>query len=437
MSMMLQDTALIAASAGAITSLGALALHYRRKAVERLGELHRLQAQLSAGNRRVGERDEEAEHFARARLPALIDALAQGDATSLTDALRHPHLANTPADAAYQAALARVTDLAAEASQRAEGTARAAVQAVVRSFQALINEQQTAITALLNSPNAEDILALANAIDHASSQLARRAQIVGILTGLWPGRQRHDAPITDTVRGGVSRIRDYTRVAITGERGEFVIGRVVEPVALAMAELLDNAARYSEPGTRVDVWYVGAHNGLSVVIDDAGIGLSPEDRQRAAHLLSGQDPVRITELRNPPRFGFLAVGQLAARYGFTVSVEQQSVHGGVRCVLHLPHALLTAPGSAAPAAKADSAPQQAAVAPDVAAHAQAAEGPPHTYEVDARDGLPLRRRQPASRPSPSAPQASPPPPGAGRSLAAFVRGTASARHSLRDQEHPS
>ncbi|MGW8330581.1 ATP-binding protein [Streptomyces sp. NPDC055897] len=436
--MLLQDAALIAVSAGAAgaAGFGALAVHYRRQSVERLGEVHRLRAQFGAANRRVEERDEEAEHFARVRLPALIDATALRDPTSVKDALRHPHLANTPADMAYHAALARVSELAGEASERAEGTARAAVQAVVRSFQALINEQQTAITSLLNSPNAEDTLGLAIAIDHASSQLARRAQIVGILTGLWPGRQRHDAPLTDTVRGGVSRIRDYTRVSITGERGEQVIGRVVEPVALAMAELLDNAARYSEPGTHVDVWYVGAHHGLSVVIDDAGIGLSPEDRQRAAHLLSGQDPVRITELRNPPRFGFLAVGQLAARYGFTVSVEQQSVHGGVRAVLHLPHALLATPGSAVPTS-VDSAPQQAPVAPDVRALDQAAQGPSQPYEVDERDGLPIRRRRPATRPSPAAPQASPPPPGAGRSLAAFTRGTASARHALNDQEHPS
>lgn len=424
MNTLIQDVVPLLVPAGVAASAGAVAVHYHRRAVERLGTIRQLETRVRDCEERVAARDEEAQHLAGHRLPALVAALTRGDGGNYRDdGLLHPRLADTPTGTAHRAVLDQVSVLAEEASERAEGAAGAAVQAVVRSLQSLINEQQVAVTALQHLRGDEETLAVAMPIDHASSQLARRAQIVGILTGMWPGRRREDTPLIDTVRGGVSRIRDYTRVKVTGERGEYVIGRVVEPVVLAAAELLDNAARHSEPGTQVDVWYLEAHNGLSIIIEDAGIGMAPEERQRAARLLSGQDRVRITELRTPPRFGFLAIGQLAARYGFYVSVEQQSVHGGVRAVLHLPRALLAAP----PAPAAPSAPESGGPA----AQTPALSG--HPYAV-AEDGLPVRRRGQGPRFQPAVASVRPPPPGAGRGLAAFMRGTASARTASTDQE---
>ncbi|MGW7312236.1 ATP-binding protein [Streptomyces sp. NPDC054865] len=423
MSTLIQEAALLAVPAGAVA--GAAAVFYRRRAGQRLAMIRELEARVRGGEERLAARDEETHHLAAQRLPALIAALSRGEAGSHRDAgLLHSQLADTATGAAHRAVLEQVSALAAEASQRAEHAASAAVQAVVRSMQSLIAEQQVDVTALQNLRIDEETLAVAMRIDHASSQLVRRAQIIGVLTGMWPGRQREDTPLIDTVRGGVSRIRDYTRVTVTGGRGEYVIGRAVEPVVLAAAELLDNATLHSHPGSQVEVWFLEAHHGLSIVIEDAGIGMAPEERQRAARLLSGRDPVRITELRTPPRFGFLATGQLAARYGFHVSVEQQSVHGGVRAVLHLPRDLLTAP-------PAPTAPRAYEGVLDPAAQGPAPAG--HPYPV-AEDGLPVRRRGQGPRYQAAAPAASPPPPGAGQGLAAFMRGTASARTAPTDQE---
>ncbi|MFD9052753.1 ATP-binding protein [Streptomyces zaomyceticus] len=427
MSTLIHDLALVAAPSGVAVGVGVAAVYYRRRAAERLVRIHRLETQVRDGEQRVAARDEEAQYLAGNRLPALISALSRGEGGSHRGAgLLHPQLADTQTGTAYRDVLHQVAELTRAASERAEGAAGAAVQAVVRSLQSLINEQQVAVTALQDLKNDEDTLAITIPIDHASSQLARRAQVVGILTGMWPGRQRADTPLLETVRGGVSRIRDYPRVEINGEPAAYVAGRAVEPVVLAVAELLDNAARHSEPGTSVYVWFLEAHNGISIVIEDAGIGLAPEERERAARLLSGQDPVRITELRTPPRFGFLAIGQLATRYGFHVSVEQQSVHGGVRAVLHLPGTLLVAPPAPAFPAAAESVNTGQSVAPPAG----------HPYPV-AEDGLPVRQRGHGSRLQPGIPAASPPPPGAGRHLAAFMRGTDSARTASTDQEQTS
>ncbi|GGZ95068.1 hypothetical protein GCM10010371_63700 [Streptomyces subrutilus] len=432
MTTLIQDAALLAAPAAGIVATGATgaALHYRRRAAQRLGFLRSAQERARDAEQRAAAMDEEAVHLAHSRLPALLAALGQEAGAGHRDGgVLHSRLAGSRGATAFQTVLDQVSGWAREEAERAEGASRAAVQAVVRSLQSLIYEQQVAITVLLESQHEEKVLELANPIDHAGSQLARRAQVVGVLTGMWPGRQREDAPLVDAVRGGVSRIRDYRRVRITGEPTQYVLGRFVEPVVLAAAELLDNATRYSEPGTMVEVWYVDAHHGISIVIEDAGIGLTPENRERAARLLSGQVPVRITELRTPPQFGFLAVGALAARYGFCASVEQQSAHGGVRAVLHLPRALLSGVPSQAPAAAGYQVPA-GGPADGAAGDGPAAGGP---YPV-AADGLPVRRRGQGPRFTPSAPAAAPAPGGAGRSVAAFVRGTHFARTPSSDQE---
>ncbi|MDX6349385.1 MAG: hypothetical protein QOF84_4175 [Streptomyces sp.] len=429
----------------ALVAAAFAALQYRRTAVARAQDVEDLEETIGERDRTIRERDqairlrdEETRHLADHRVPALTNGLWQGQHSEGPGLLYHRELAGTPFAHAQESVLALFASVAAQAAERAEGAAQAAVKTVTRSMQGLLNEQSGAILEMLQRHHDEKVLQDANAIDHASSQLARRTQIIGILTGSWPGRQRVNSPLLAVVRGGESRIRDYHRVKITGEPALSVVSRAVEPVVLAVAELLDNAARHSEPGSDVRVWFVGAHNGVSIVIDDSGVGLKPEDRMLAARLLSGQEPVRLTQLRNPPKFGFAAVGVLAARYGFRASVDQESDFGGVRAIVYLPNALLTAstqPLTATPQPE----PQPAAAVP------MPQTGPatlPEQYPPDAGqpfderpDGLPQRRRQRSHRRAAPAEHAMQTPTDSGRSIGAFVRGSQAARQQNPDERN--
>jgi hypothetical protein len=115
----------------------------------------------------------------------------------------------------------------------------------------------------------------------------------------------------------------------------------VEPVVLALAALLDNATRYSQPGSIVQVGFQHGHNGHAIVIDDAGVGMTSESVRRAHWLLEGQTGQNFAVVGSPPQIGFAVIGVLAARYGFRVSVDTLSPYGGVRAVLFLPNNLLT------------------------------------------------------------------------------------------------
>lgn len=305
-------------------------------------------------------RDEEVQHLASVRLPALEESLHQPvPATGLID----PRLTETAFAHSLDVVVDRFSGAVERAQARADKSAKAALKTSMRSIQALANEQQLSISDMQNRHDDPHVLQDLLEIDHANSQFGRRAQAIAVLCGSWPGRQRAASSLTDAVRGATSRIRDYRRVQIQGQVDIAIESRAVEPVVLAVAELLDNAARHSQPNTTVEVNLQTVHNGACIVIDDAGIGMDGQVAQRAATVLSGEQNVDVTRLDDPPQFGFAVIGVLAARYGFTVSTDTRSPYGGVRAVLFLPSSILTHIEPETPDGSFPSAPEQARPVP--------------------------------------------------------------------------
>lgn len=283
-------------------------------------------------------RDEELQHLVEMRLPVIADTLSQ---PSPLPGLRDERLAGTAFAQSLHGVVELFTRAVDKAQARADASAKAALKASMRALQGLANEQQLSISQMQDRHDNPDVLRDLLEIDHSNSQFGRRAQAIAVLCGSWPGRQRVSSPVTDVVRGAKSRIRDYRRVQVHALVDVAVVSRAVEPVVLAVAELLDNAARHSQPNTNVEVSLQPVHNGAVIVIDDAGVGMDGLEVQRAAGLLSGERAVDVARLGDPPQFGFAVIGMLAARYGFSVSVDTRSPYGGVRAVLFLPTALLT------------------------------------------------------------------------------------------------
>ncbi|MFG3403834.1 ATP-binding protein [Streptomyces sp. NPDC048142] len=422
---LIQDVALLALPGGAAAVAGGTAVYFARSAARHRKDAGAANRRAKKAEQAAAARDEEAMHLVHSRLPALVYALQQGtgNPAAAYGAVLHQSLAGTDTDRAFQAVLEQVATALSEAAARSEGAARVAAQATTKSLQPLGYELQAAITKLLDAEHDPKTLELVQPIDHAASQMARRLQIIGVLTGTWPGRLRDDVPMLDALRGGVSRIRDYRRVRVPAAVPFHVAGRFVEPLVLMLAELMDNAARSSSPKTPVEVSVMEAHNAVSIEIHDAGPGMTPEVLHEARRRVSGAVPVQFTSLGNPAAFGLLGVGVLAAKYGFRVSLDlDHSRHGGARAVVQVPRTMLVP----APAPQPEPAQRPAAPHP---APAAGPSGEQQRYEVGA-DGLPLRRRHaappPTWEPTPAAPTAAPPPPLAGRALAAFIQGTRSA-----------
>ncbi|MGW6910715.1 ATP-binding protein [Streptomyces sp. NPDC054940] len=412
----------------------------------------RRNAELGDGLR---ARDEELRHLVSARLPALEDAPHQQvPAVGLLDT----RLADTEFAKCLDGVVERFAGAVEHARSSADQSAKAALKASMRSLQALANEQQVAISEMQDRHDNPGVLSDLLEIDHTNAQFGRRAQAIAVLCGSWPGRQRATSALVEVVRGATSRIRDYRRIRINGEVDIAVRSRAVEPVVLAVAELLDNAARHSQPGTTVEVTVQTVHNGACVVIDDAGVGMDGQAAEHAAELLARTHDVDIVRLGDPPRFGFAVIGALTERYGFSVSVDTLSPYGGVRAVVFLPAALLThldaavqAPAPTPAAAPAHppaqtlspgTAPTADPAAPAPDPHAAPAPDPaPEPAEATTPRGLPRRRRRSPRQPAPQ-PVAADEVGGRSaeenaRRMGAFARGTRSgrdARHTLHDDE---
>ncbi|WP_433498540.1 ATP-binding protein [Sphaerimonospora sp. CA-214678] len=380
----------------------------------------RLTIRLRGRGARLAEearvRDEEVSHLLGVRLPALQETQ---DVVQIPEPL-YPHSLATAHGRSLESVVALFGQQTTEAHAQAGTAARAAVMALMRALQGLASEQQRAISEMQDRYDNPDLLQDLMQIDHLNAQFTRRAQACSVLCGAWAGQQRPATTVEDVVRGATSRIRDYLRIRLHSSNDTAaVIGRVVEPLVLAAAELLDNAARHSQPSTSVEVRIQRMHNGVVIVIDDGGVGMHEEELRRAALLLAGTTPVDILRMGDPPRFGFSVVGVLASRYGFRVSVDAPSPYGGVRAVVLVPNALL------APAAPADGVPAEPP-SPQLASAALPA------------GVLPRRRRQTPEAPPPHAGSAheaamwtpaheSPAAAAAAAAIGAFQRGTRSGR----------
>ncbi|GAB3990021.1 sensor histidine kinase [Actinoallomurus acanthiterrae] len=332
-------------------------------------------------------RDEELRHLVTVRVPALVESL-YGKPVEVPGP-RNPGFAGTSAEQGIRALLGIFTEHAERAKDRADQSAKATLKAMMRAVQSLGNEQQLAISGMQDRHDDPDVLEGLMKIDHMNAQLGRRAQATAVLCGSWPGQQRSAASLVDVVRGATSRIRDYLRVQIPPQVNLAVASRAVEPVVLAIAELLDNAARHSQPNTTVEVNFRQAHNGVAIVIDDAGVAMDAEELQRAERLLSGRESVDINRLGDPPQVGFAVIGVLAARYGFRVAVDSRSPYGGVRAVLFLPSELLTQVDTGPAPVRAEPRPEPI----EAPAARQIPVSPPAREEqTTTAHGLPKRRR---------------------------------------------
>ncbi|WP_260334290.1 ATP-binding protein [Streptomyces beigongshangae] len=228
-----------------------------------------------------------------------------------------------------------------EAERTAEESTKAVLKGAVRFLQSLAAEQTTLLDGIQRRYGGHAVLADLLDVNHATAQMARKAQGIAVMCGAPLGRRSQAASVYDVVRSAQGQIRNFNRVEIMQQSGIALKASAVAPVALAVAELLDNAASFSQHDAPIEVTFQRVQGNLCIVIDDAGVGMSDEDRQKATVLLSGGTVPRLSQLGAQPKFGLPVVGLIAHQYGFKVDVTGVSRYGGVRAVVLLPEELWT------------------------------------------------------------------------------------------------
>ena len=251
-------------------------------------------------------------------------------------------LEGTPVDGYHQ----RVLDLCRQAvsltRDRIGLAGRSSVRDIVDEAQTfLVRCQMKAIEEMNKFPEGTAYHQGLFDLDHLVTRALHTIQRIRILTGSWPGLQRADCTMREIVESARGRVDAYLRVVYTYEPGTgevWVEGRVVEPVTVALTELLSNATAYS--GGKVGVEVQEIPSGYVIVVDDAGLNMNAYQRQEAARVLSQRTVLDVTNLPDSLHLGFPVIARLCGDYGFHVDVSTTSPFGGVRAVLRIPRDLL-------------------------------------------------------------------------------------------------
>ncbi|GEC05517.1 ATPase [Streptomyces spinoverrucosus] len=225
---------------------------------------------------------------------------------------------------------------AVERAELASGISGVFVNLARRS-QVLVHRQLSLLDSMERRSDDPNELSDLFRLDHLTTRMRRHAESLIILSGAAPGRAwRMPVSLTNVVRAAVSEIEDYARVEVRQLPETLVIGAAVADLTHLLAELVENAAQFSPPHTRVRITGEPVGNGYAVEVEDRGLGMGKETLAEANRRI---DQSEALDLFDSDRLGLFVVSRLAARHDIKVHLRT-SPYGGTTAVVLLPTALL-------------------------------------------------------------------------------------------------
>jgi signal transduction histidine kinase len=228
---------------------------------------------------------------------------------------------------------------------------------LARRNQNLLSRQLNFITDLETHETSPDTLANLFRLDHLATRMRRNAESLLVLAGV--EARRHStapAPLVDVIRAALGEIDEFQRVVFRNVQPATITGPAIADLAHLLAELIENALRFSPPDSTVEIRgqsYTSERAYLLSVID-GGVGMVPEEIDLANRRLAQAEDFTIA----PSRYlGHYVTAALAARHGIAVSLQASPVTG-VTALVQLPLDLLIGRrvGRTAPASSQDDRP---------------------------------------------------------------------------------
>src|ERR1700722_8734169 len=268
--------------------------------------------------RDLGGLNTSVREMAEERLPRVVDRLRRGgDADGL---------AESPAAVAAAVDQARLRT----------GVSRVFLNISMRN-QSLLHRQLKMLDSMERRTSDPAALAELFRLDHLTTRMRRHAEGLIILSGSTPGRGwREPVPVVDVLRAAVAEVEDYVRVDVTSESRDLITGNAVNDIIHLVAELVENAAVFSPPNTRIEVRADRVGTGLVAEIDDRGLGLTAQERDAINRRLASPPEF---DLASSDQLGLFIVSRLAARHRIMVSLRE-SAYGGTTAIVRLPFGVI-------------------------------------------------------------------------------------------------
>ncbi|MEO3927475.1 nitrate- and nitrite sensing domain-containing protein [Micromonosporaceae bacterium B7E4] len=229
----------------------------------------------------------------------------------------------------------------------------AAEQAALRTsvsamFLSLARRSQTLVDRMIGELDAiergeEDPKRLAQLfeLDHLATRMRRNDENLLVLAGAdSTAPRREDALLIDALRAAQSEVELYNRIEFgTVDPDISVAAHAVNDVVRLVAELLDNATRFSPPHTTVVADARRIRDYVLIQVEDRGLGLSEEQMDALNRRLAAPPAVDVAAFR---LMGLAVVGRLAHRHDIRVDLRR-NVEGGTVAQVTLPASTVVLP----------------------------------------------------------------------------------------------
>ena len=286
--------------------------------------------------RDLGGLNDSVREMADERLPRVVEQLRRGDdvdvaaespqpgTSSITEVSRIAESFGTVQGAAVSAAV--------DQARLRKGVNQVFLNISMRN-QSLLHRQLGMLDSMERRTSEPGALADLFRLDHLTTRMRRHAEGLIILSGAVPGRGWRDpVPAVDILRAAVAEVEDYVRVDVTSESDDLIAGNAVSDVIHLIAELIENAAAFSPPNTRIEVRAERVGTGLVAEVEDRGLGMSPDELDDINARLASLPEF---DLAHSDQLGLFVVSRLAARHAIKVSLRR-SVYGGTMAVVLMP-----------------------------------------------------------------------------------------------------
>ncbi|MFD5899404.1 MULTISPECIES: ATP-binding protein [unclassified Streptomyces] len=312
-----------------------------RKAAAVSAAVHEQRVTNATSARQWVERFEAVTTEGQKNIARLLEQISRGERPQLLEPAPHAVAQGNPfADLEQTLRLAQHQALAAVA----EAGARQQVDVFVNIAQrlhALVNRALARLDDLESEVEDPDLLGGLFGVDHLVTQFRRQVESLAVMGGAVPRRINKPVPLPTVLRQGVAEIEQYARVRVIQPPEGTLPGYAAAEVIHLLAELVENAARFSAPETQVTLRAERVPAGLAIEIDDRGLPMAPEKLERMNRLLTRPDQFDIREQLEDGRIGLFVVAQIARRHDIDVALRR-NIYGGTQAIVVLPSALLDA-----------------------------------------------------------------------------------------------
>lgn len=309
----------------------------------------RLEREIAALKGELAQRDDtlraivgELRHLSAVRLPESVMSTAHPRVH--IPGLLDNRLAGGDVDRLLTQLMQQAAQFVVDERRRGDEAAKAVMRGVMGKLQAQHYRQQTFVQSMQERYDHPDVAQDLVRLDELNERNLRLVQGLAVVCGRWPGLAREDSPVQDIVKSATGRVVGYQRVARSSYqvRGRLAVtARAVEPLAMILAELLDNALSHSPSNVDVEVAVKHGASGCTFFVTDWGLGMSAEELRRANGLASGDLGQLLTDLEGePPGIGLPVVGAIARQYGFHTVLEPSPYSHGLRAAVLVPEPLL-------------------------------------------------------------------------------------------------